>query len=107
MEPFQDTTHIHNYKRRLGMQYANYNTNGQIWVFIKEGISVGVISDMEQQLSLQLTLANGYQFLVTMVYAKCTAVERLCLWDDLYFIGNNLSLPWIGGGDFNVIMEEE
>lgn len=95
MESFQDTTHIHSYKRSLGMQYANYNTNGQIWVFIKKGISVGVVSDTKQQLSLQLTLANGYQFLVTMVYAKCTFMERFCLWDDLYSIGHNLSLPWI------------
>ncbi|KAG5585342.1 hypothetical protein H5410_045776 [Solanum commersonii] len=54
-----------------------------------------------------LTLANGYQFMVTMVYAKCTVVKRLCLWDDLYSIGHNLSLPWMVGRDFNVIMEED
>ncbi|KAH0700880.1 hypothetical protein KY284_015095 [Solanum tuberosum] len=28
MEPFQHTRHIQKYKRRLGMQYANYNQNG-------------------------------------------------------------------------------
>ncbi|XP_049357066.1 uncharacterized protein LOC125821728 [Solanum verrucosum] len=89
------------------MRYINYNTNGQIWVFIKEGTSVGVISDTKQQLTLQLTLDNGYQFMVTMVYAKCTALERLCLWEDLYTIGLDFSLPWMVGGDFNVIMEED
>ncbi|KAG5585574.1 hypothetical protein H5410_046008 [Solanum commersonii] len=45
MELFQDTRQLQSYKRRLGMRYVNYNTNGQIWVFIKECISVGVIAD--------------------------------------------------------------
>ncbi|KAH0776353.1 hypothetical protein KY290_007764 [Solanum tuberosum] len=90
MEPFQDTRQLQCYKRRLGMRYVNYNTNGQIWVFIKEA-----------------TLDNRYQFMVTMVYAKCTALEKLCLWEDLYTIGLNFSLPWMVGGDFNVIMEED
>ncbi|KAH0715027.1 hypothetical protein KY284_007932 [Solanum tuberosum] len=76
-------------------------------VFIKDGTSVGVISNTKQQLTLQLTLDNRYQFMVTMVYAKCTALERLCLWEDLYTIGLNFSLSWMVGGDFNVIMEED
>ncbi|KAK4731359.1 hypothetical protein R3W88_024347 [Solanum pinnatisectum] len=42
-----------------------------------------------------------------MIYAKCTSLERLCLWEDLYSIRLNLSLPWMVGGDFNVIMEED
>jgi len=107
MEPFQDTRHIRKYKRRLGMQYVNYNSNGQIWVFIQEGIHVGVVSDSEQQLTLHLSFHNGNQFLVTLVYAKCTAVERLRLWKDIYAIGDNHSLPWMVGGDFNVVMGEE
>lgn len=51
METFQDTTHI----QETGMKYVNYNQNGQIWVFIKEHIQVGVISDTDQQLTLHLT----------------------------------------------------
>lgn len=30
MEPFQDRRQIHKYKRRLGLDYANYNSNGKI-----------------------------------------------------------------------------
>ncbi|KAG5580813.1 hypothetical protein H5410_051440 [Solanum commersonii] len=45
---------------------------------------VGVVSDSKKQLSLQLTLADGRQFLVIVIYAKCSAAERLMLWDDLY-----------------------
>ncbi|KAH0682719.1 hypothetical protein KY290_021318 [Solanum tuberosum] len=32
MEPFQDARNIQKYKRRLAMQYVNYNANGQILV---------------------------------------------------------------------------
>jgi len=93
MEPFQNNRQVQKYKRRLGMQYVNYNSNGQIWVFIEERIHVGVVSDTEQQLTLHLSFHNGNQFLVTVVYAKCTAIERLRLWDDIYAIQNNHSLP--------------
>jgi len=107
LEPFQDVRQIQKYKRRLGMQYVNYNANGQIWIFINEQIQVGVVSDSDQQLSLQLTMADGRQFLVTVIYAKCSAAERLMLWDDLYALYDNYSMPWLVGGDFNVILSEE
>ncbi|XP_049357633.1 uncharacterized protein LOC125822286 [Solanum verrucosum] len=102
-----DSRHIQKYKRRLGMSYVNYNSNDQIWSFIKEHIQVGIISDTEQQLPLQLTLEDGNQVITTVVYAKCNPNERLRLWDELYSISYNFSLPWIVGGDFNVIMGVE
>ncbi|KAG5631193.1 hypothetical protein H5410_002910 [Solanum commersonii] len=95
MEPFQDVRHIHKYKRRLGMQYANYNQNGKIWVFIQEHVHVGVLSDSEQQLSLQLQYQETGQSLVTtFVYAKCDE-------------GISMNLPWLVGGNFNVIINDE
>ncbi|XP_060200462.1 uncharacterized protein LOC132628715 [Lycium barbarum] len=42
-----------------------------------------------------------------MVYAKCSEVERLQLWDSLYFLASNMTCPWLIGGDFNVILNEE
>jgi len=35
MEPFQEAKDIHKYKKRLGMQYANYNINGKIWCLFR------------------------------------------------------------------------
>ncbi|KAH0758309.1 hypothetical protein KY290_021802 [Solanum tuberosum] len=64
--PFQDNRHIQKFKRRLGMQYVNYNSNGQIWVFVKENIQVGVILDTTQQITLQLTLEDGKQIITSM-----------------------------------------
>ncbi|KAH0679358.1 hypothetical protein KY284_020443 [Solanum tuberosum] len=40
MEPFQETRQIQQFKRILGMAYANYNFNGKIWLFVKEDIQV-------------------------------------------------------------------
>ncbi|KAH0693368.1 hypothetical protein KY285_020465 [Solanum tuberosum] len=67
----------------------------------------GVIADSEQQLTLQLTLENGEQLLVSVVYAKCSAIERLSLWDEIFTISQEYVVPWMIGGDFNVILREE
>ncbi|KAK6791385.1 hypothetical protein RDI58_010466 [Solanum bulbocastanum] len=107
IEPFQDTRNIQKFTRRLGMQYVNFNKNGQIWVFVNHNIQVGVISDSNQQLTLLLTLEDGSQVMSTMVYAKCSVIERLHLWDDIYSLSLNISIPWMVGGDFNVILSEE
>lgn len=42
-------------------------------------IHVGVISNTEQQLTLQLTLSNCQILMSTLVYAKWSAQERLQL----------------------------
>ncbi|KAG5590749.1 hypothetical protein H5410_041263 [Solanum commersonii] len=98
MEPFQEARNIHKYKRRLGMQYANYNINGKIWVFIQDHIQVGVLSDTEQQLTLQLNFQNSSESLITtIVYAKCDTQERLTLWNEIYSLSHNMNLPWIVG----------
>ncbi|KAG5631220.1 hypothetical protein H5410_002937 [Solanum commersonii] len=90
MEHFQDIRLIQIYKIMLGMEY--------------DGIHVEVVSDSEQQLTLHLSFNNENRFLVTLVCAKCTTVERLRLWDDNYDIGYNHSLPLMVEGDFNDVM---
>lgn len=89
------------------MQYVNFNKNGQIWIFVNHNIQGGVISDSNQQLTLLLTLEDGSQVMSTMVYAKCSVIERLRMWDDLYSLSLNISIPWMVGGDFNVILSDE
>lgn len=44
---------------------------------------------------------------ITSVYARCSNVERLQLWDELEYIEGNDFNPWILGGDFNVILNKE
>ncbi|XP_059287623.1 uncharacterized protein LOC132040947 [Lycium ferocissimum] len=42
-----------------------------------------------------------------MVYANCDHLERISLWDSLYSLADHMDLPWLVGGDFNVIMNED
>jgi len=93
MKPLQSTKQLQRYKRRIAMPYANYNTNGKIWVFVNHHIQVGVVADSDQQLTLQLTLEDGNQILATVVYAKCSNIERLSLWGDLSSISQQFNMP--------------
>lgn len=43
----------------------------------------------------------------TVVYARCSAIERLQLWEDLEFLSSQIKQPWIVGGYFNVILKSE
>lgn len=49
---------------------------------------------------------GGQQFLITSVYARCSALERLELLEELETIDSD-NIPWLVGGDFNVILNEE
>ena len=42
-----------------------------------------------------------------MVYVKCDHLEKINLWDSLYSLADHMDLPWLVGGDFNVIMNED
>ncbi|XP_075107144.1 uncharacterized protein LOC142180116 [Nicotiana tabacum] len=44
---------------------------------------------------------------VTLVYAKCDAIERIDLWDSMYHLASDMESSWLIGGDFNVILSEE
>ncbi|XP_019252904.1 PREDICTED: uncharacterized protein LOC109231720 [Nicotiana attenuata] len=60
------------------------------------------------QITLKMTdTDSNKEFIITMVYAKCDAIERIELWDTLYSLASDMSLPWLVGGDFNVIWDEE
>lgn len=41
-----------------------------------------------------------------MVHASTDRATRLALWNDLYHILDGNNLPWLVGGDFNVIVDE-
>ncbi|XP_059312881.1 uncharacterized protein LOC132064038 [Lycium ferocissimum] len=45
--------------------------------------------------------------LVSVVYAKCDIDEREELWEAMVELENHQDLPWIIGGDFNVIVSDE
>lgn len=55
---------------------------------------------------------NNYQLnslikiVITSIYATCNALERLELWDELERLAEEVDVPWIVEGDFNVILDQ-
>lgn len=89
--------------------HSNFvNVSGKIFSFVDENIDVDILIDIEQQLTRKLFQRNlGKDVVVTFIYAMCDAVEGIELWETLYHLASNMELPWLVGGDFNVILIEE
>ncbi|XP_019234077.1 PREDICTED: uncharacterized protein LOC109214595 [Nicotiana attenuata] len=108
MEPFQKKKFIYNYRRRLGMDAAVSNVNGKIWLIFYAVVEWDLLIDTEQQMTIRVYHQDlGKHIMMTIVYAKCCALERLELWDNLYYLASDMELPWLVGGDFNVVMNED
>nr|XP_009596645.1 uncharacterized protein LOC104092693 [Nicotiana tomentosiformis] len=108
MEPFQKQRFIQNYRRRLGIEAAISNANGKIWLFLDVVVQWDLLIDTEHQLTIRIYYQDfGKYIMMTFVYAKCSSLDRLELWDNLYYLARDIELPWVVGGDFNVILNEE
>ncbi|XP_060170771.1 uncharacterized protein LOC132601723 [Lycium barbarum] len=69
---------------------------------------VDIVWDDSQQISCKLTFQQMNKIMiVTVVYAKCDAMEILALWNSLYVLADGMVALWLIGGDFNVILNEE
>ncbi|XP_070050003.1 uncharacterized protein [Nicotiana tomentosiformis] len=108
MEPFQKKGLIDRYKRRLNMETAYTNINGQIWLFFDAVVEWELVEDTEQHVTVRVFHHDLWQhMMMTFVYAKCSAIESLDLWDHLYYLASDMELPWLVGGYFNVILHED
>lgn len=59
-----------------------------------------MISDTFQQISIRFKHVRWQkEVIIIAVYARCSALERLELWDNLECIAENINNPWIVGGD--------
>lgn len=105
MEPFQDPNKLDQYKARLGFDNTMVNCTGKIWLFWNNGWVGSVLQDSTQQITMKFCMATK-TFYITLVYARCTALERLELWQELESL-NYRNCPWMIGGDFNVVLNEE
>ncbi|XP_075074578.1 uncharacterized protein LOC142162156 [Nicotiana tabacum] len=108
MEPIQQIRIVDQYRRRLGFKQVVVNVSNKIWIFIDQKYEFEILFNIEQHITLKVTDTDDQkEFVITMVYAKCDATERIELWDTLYNLDDDMSLPWLVGGDFNVIWDEE
>lgn len=77
-------------------------------MFVDEDHGLDVLINMEQQMTLKLTnMDTQISFIVTFVYDKCDATQLIELWDIVYNLARDMSLPWLVGGNFNVIWDKE
>lgn len=102
MEPFQSPSELEEYRRRLGLTHAKSKFSDKIWIFWDEDWEeTGNNTDSTQQLTMEYKLkGRTYVFKVTSVYAKCSHLERLELWEDLEGIGNNTHTHGLLWGGF-------
>ncbi|XP_016452661.2 uncharacterized protein LOC107777184 [Nicotiana tabacum] len=108
MEPKQQEKKLERYRNKIGLSQAISNVSNKIWAFIDEVFEVTVMYNMVQQLTLRLFHTESHvEFVLTLIYAKCDAIERIELWDSLYAMARDMEAPLLVGGDFNVIWDEE
>ncbi|XP_019241168.1 PREDICTED: uncharacterized protein LOC109221159 [Nicotiana attenuata] len=106
--PKQQMRIVDQHRRRLGVEQVVVNVSNKVWVFIDQNYDFDILFNMEQQITLRMTDTDDHKkFIITMVYAKCDAIERIELWDTLYSLASDMTLPWLVGGDFNVIWDDE
>ncbi|XP_070039898.1 uncharacterized protein [Nicotiana tomentosiformis] len=95
MEPFQKKELIDRYRRRLNMETAYANINGQIWLFFDAVVEWELVGDTEQQVTMRVFHHDlGQHMMMTFVYAKYSAMERLELWDHLYYLARYKGSPF-------------
>nr|XP_016481434.1 PREDICTED: uncharacterized protein LOC107802438 [Nicotiana tabacum] len=90
------------------MESTISNVNGKIWLFLDAVVEWDLLIDTEQQLTIKVYHQDlGKYIMMTFVYVKCPSLDRLELWDNLYYLASDMELPWVVGGDFNVVLNEE
>ncbi|KAG6469540.1 hypothetical protein ZIOFF_070469 [Zingiber officinale] len=94
--------------RRMGFEEVVSNKSGKVWFFWESTIACKVLFDHDQFLHLELSSQLfPSSMIVTVVYAKCTRLERSVLWESLEELRPEGDRLWLVGGDFNVISSME
>lgn len=74
----------------------------RIWVGWSPDIKVEIVSSSDQHVHCRTS--NGSVVMMITIYYGCnSASDRKRLWDSLLHCSNNVNLPWIVLGDFNII----
>ncbi|XP_047978624.1 uncharacterized protein LOC125220501 [Salvia hispanica] len=97
------------FSRVFGLSFKGVNCNGQIWVFVAEGIEVDEWDDSEQILHARfITPMLSAPFFISVAYEKCFREGRIDMWIKLRELAAKMDgLSWLVGGDFNIFVSEE
>ncbi|KAH0720014.1 hypothetical protein KY284_005044 [Solanum tuberosum] len=93
--------------RQINHLKGKSKKGAKIWIFWEEDWEEHDVVDYVQQVTIRFKKrgSNDY-FRNTVVYARCSALERLELWEQLEEIAENSTIPWLVGGNFNTIIDE-
>ena len=97
-----DESQLGEFKFKLGFGKAFSNIVSKIWLFCGDDVSCTLIQNKQQLVTCKSRCdAVEQEFILYVIYAKCTKVERRELWNELKDVDG--SFPWITGGDFNIV----
>ncbi|KAH9750075.1 reverse transcriptase domain-containing protein [Citrus sinensis] len=86
------------------MEHGLSSQSGKIWIFWSAPFSVELLHDMGQVIHCRVSHSLFPDpVLVSYVYASCFMDVREDLWAALESFADSHDLPWIVGGDFNVV----
>lgn len=98
MEPMQHSRKLDWYRRQIGFDQAIVNISNKIWAFIDGKYDVSIELNTVQQLTLKLfDTEEQKKSMLTLVYAKCDHNDRIELWDFLYYLASDMTIPWMIG----------
>lgn len=85
---------IEGYTKFLGFQNCLSSINGKIWFFWSFNYSTTIQASDEQTMTIKIDNRTwDHRFWITIVYAKCTTVERQDLWDNIERVNMRVDGP--------------
>lgn len=105
LEPMQQAQIISSFASSLcyGFFLSGYPTNNAIWFFWNSDVQVHLVSIAIQSITMILRISYGPDIKLSIIYAKCTRLERQTRWTELRD-ASSTTMPWLLGGDFNTIL---
>ncbi|XP_039045257.1 uncharacterized protein LOC120184986 [Hibiscus syriacus] len=96
----------------LATSFENWNVltnyefavNGRIWFLWRNGLDFSLCNATDQSITVKGRFKN-VPFIITAIYGSNNGITRRQLWQELRHLDSNFSdIPWLLGGDFNVIL---
>ncbi|XP_039028779.1 uncharacterized protein LOC120162766 [Hibiscus syriacus] len=87
--------------------YTNYEyaQNGRIWILLKKDLDFSLCDVSSQSITVKGSF-QGATLIITAAYGSNDGISRRLLWHQLREIDIKYGhLPWIVGGDFNIILK--
>lgn len=83
---------------------VNSSIDSKIWLFWHDSCNLEHISSSVQQVTLGLKSGSATIGYFSFVYASCSPVQRLDVFNELSSFAASISTPWVVGGDFNCVL---